>query len=367
MVYIIIAGFLCVLSVFELKYNGKGTAKTGIIIVTVLIIFAGLRKNVGLDYDNYELLYSWLKDKSLVTGNIDYGWFFLNRILPSFRVVLIATAFLTVMIKWSAFQNLLNGQYIATAFFFYFTTLFMYYDMGIIRQGVSIGLCYYSIKYIKRRSVYFFICIGIAFLFHTSALVFMPLYFMGNKEYSRRFYYGILGLLFTASALVESLRNIIIPLIGRFGGGLINYRLNFYDSYDVDFNMDSLFFSFLRRAMFLIFFIEIYKRKSRIRVGRGIAYDTRDSRKYTWIYINGYFLSSAVMIIFSLLGFESLAGRLCASLYSLYIFIYIDIISENKLKGINRLYYIVFVLLAFITMTNTVFKSEGYIPYCIGW
>lgn len=367
MPYLIIAGLLLATALFEKANNGKGTRYLEIIAILILILFAGLRKNVGLDYDSYELLYSWLKDKTFSTGNIDYGWFVINRILPNFRFVLLITAILTVTIKWKAIKDLQNSTFVYTALFFYFTTFYMYYDMGIMRQGLAIGICYYSIKYIEQRSKLFFLCIAIAYLFHTTALIFLPLYFMGNKEYSRWFYYGLGGLALLMTILAEPISNIVFSVLKKYGGALISYRVNYYQTYSMGFNIRTLLFSFIRRALFLVLFVEMYKRNYVLSFGDKSILGTRKPSKYTWIYINGYFFSIAVMILFSVIGFGDLAGRMCASLYSLYIFLYVEIISDKNAKVISWPYYFIFVALAIVTMVNTVFRSEGYLPYMMGW
>ena len=62
-----------------------------------------------------------------------------------------------------------------------YTLLFTEYSA--IKQGIAIGFCVYSLKYVfRRKPINYLICILIAFMFHASALVFIPVYFFWSYE-----------------------------------------------------------------------------------------------------------------------------------------------------------------------------------------
>ena len=70
------------------------------------------------------------------------------------------------------------------SFWIYLCGTFYFFSMNGVRQSVAIMIFYYSFKYIEKHNFKkYAILNGIGFLFHSSAILFIPLYFILNKKY----------------------------------------------------------------------------------------------------------------------------------------------------------------------------------------
>ena len=323
-----------------------------------MILMAGFRDNIGLDYGSYYNDYLLVKNGffSYYNPTIEPGYSLLNSIVPSFRLLLIVMAMLAVLIRVISFRKN-NLSYILLPVFFYYGSDFLFYDMGIIRQGISMSICFLSMHLIVEKNKKFYIYIFIAMLFHVSALLFVLMWFISNREYSRKFYYiglAICTIIFIGGYNYTSIAN---SFVSYFGGEFIEHKFYKY----MDYEQVDVTISFMRRMAFILLFIEVYKRNA-IRY-RQIVFPKRKVTNATWLYINGYFLS---IIIFSFIApvFSSIAGRFTAYFYSMYIFIYCDMFSDKKNHVLNFVWFVVFSVLLFYTFTGVLENEKAnFLPY----
>lgn len=176
-----------VLLVFVLIYdtNTNGTKKNNdanaavLFALIMLSLLAGLRYRVGTDtlaymdeYEKYPL--SYYKDKYLL------GWYALIAFCKSLHL-----SFYCVQIILAFFTNYAVVCFLKRYALHFFSSLLLYYiivfptlNFEILRQGVSVAIFLLSFHYLEERKLAkYFICGGIACLFHSSALVllFIPL------------------------------------------------------------------------------------------------------------------------------------------------------------------------------------------------
>lgn len=355
MIYNIIFISLLVLSLTELyMYNNNFVIKPqiniGILISIFLVFFAGGRVNTGLDYVGYEDYFIKVQNGSLGLINpiVEPMYVILSMISPSYRVLLFIMAIGCVVVKYIALRKL-GVKLIAFAMFFYFSSFFLYYDMGIMRQGLAMGICLLSIPCAEKKDKKFFIYIIIASLVHISALLFMVIYFFSDKEFSRTIYYAMMGLaiIFAVMAGSSVVQNGLIErLIEAVAGGYINHKYNRYFSYETANYLNTV----LKRVLIGIVFVEWFKSKSN-------RYD--DKKELVWTYINGYILSIVIFSGMSLIGFASMAGRIVAGLYMLYFLLYERILRSNRHKLLKLGLLILFVALSFNTLNDIVTSSSG--------
>ena len=72
------------------------------------------------------------------------------------------------------------AYYWFAVFLYVFTPGFMLIHSSAMRQSVAITLFIFSIDYLyKKDAIRYFLCVGLASLFHYSALVLLPVYFLG--------------------------------------------------------------------------------------------------------------------------------------------------------------------------------------------
>jgi len=201
------------------------------IIFFVIFIFSmiyGFRFEVGVDWFNYIRVYKRQVADIYAFNTLELGYKVLNVIAYYVDQGIVTVIFLSTVLFISftlfALKNLgLNP-------FYYFAIVAPYHfvmsGVNYTRQGIALSIFLYSISCLvnneKNRFLFFIILAG---LFHTSALVFAPLFFIDNKK---RYFFLILLL--------------IIPII-------VYPMLDIYDEY-LDGELDSA--GLYLRALYLI-------------------------------------------------------------------------------------------------------------------
>ena len=160
---------------------------------SVLFIYGAFRLDYGLDYEAYELSYNIINSHELYNGRLEEGYVWLNRIVPSFRWLLITTSAFTCIAYIFFFYRLIPQKYAWLGMLLLIlggdkTIFFM---LSGIRNAISISilfLCYPLLE--KRKFMLFFGSMILASLFHKTAFIYFPIaYFlssarnMGKKEY----------------------------------------------------------------------------------------------------------------------------------------------------------------------------------------
>jgi hypothetical protein len=132
-------------------------------------------------------------------------------------------AFLGVFIKLYAIDKL--TPYKNLALLFYYVYFFLLHEMTQIRVGVASALLLLCIQPIKQRNAWLFLLwAGLAILFHYSALVILPLYFVGAGGRDLRRYAFLLPI----AAVMYSINFTWIPTLDLLPIGLIKLKLTSY-------------------------------------------------------------------------------------------------------------------------------------------
>ena len=200
----------------------------------ILVFFAGLRaSNIGLDTMTYRMIFLEIQENpisilhSFRYYNIEYGYALLNILAPGFQWLLFITAIFGVGLK-IYISNQLNVKKKAAFLLFYFSSIYVFYDMGIIREGLAISVIFLALPSIKNRNLKkFCFYLLIAMLFHITAILVLPLYFVGNKEFSRKVYYFIL-LLTIGVTLFVNVATILRWVADFLKNDYITHKLDVY-------------------------------------------------------------------------------------------------------------------------------------------
>lgn len=178
--------FVYVESVFNLKRDNKYFI-ISIISIFLFSLVIGLRYYVGGDYVGY------LDDYNNFNLGISYsdsryelGYFSLMIILKllglKYPFLFIVVSFLQILFiyNWTSnFKFLLPG-----IIYFYFTTLYLFESMNIMRQALSFSILLFSTIYIhKSEKIKFIGMVLLASSFHKSSIFFLPFYFFVTKEW----------------------------------------------------------------------------------------------------------------------------------------------------------------------------------------
>lgn len=149
-------------------------------------LFAGLRYDVGVDYQSY------VNNFSYILKGYQSDFEFTNKLIIELidsvggdaQVYFMFCAILTNFFMYYFIKK--HSQSVVTSsVLYFFITLFFFASLNGVRQHLAISIFLFSIRYILSKEVYKYIFIVVfASLFHTSAIVFLPLYFFVGRKYS---------------------------------------------------------------------------------------------------------------------------------------------------------------------------------------
>lgn len=153
--------------------------------IIILVTFAGLRYDVGMDDSNYEEFYLYVKSMPLFSFHlgddllIEPGYLLLNKIAVLFSStvtgIFLLTALVAVGLNIYAYKRL--SPFFALSVLLYFCHSFLYREMNQVREGVACAICINLIPLLAQKKwAPLTIGILIAALFHAVALVFFLTY-----------------------------------------------------------------------------------------------------------------------------------------------------------------------------------------------
>jgi hypothetical protein len=220
MITVALLNIIVVLFAYLAKYN-----KIFLNVSFLLIfLFLALRYNYGNDYPAYLEEFLRINEYTEIqyfdeTEHFEAGWLFLSRLfkpLGFFAMTAVLAAF-NCFVYYRLIKKYVSPVYYWLAVFLYvFEPGFMLIHSSAMRQSVAICLFLFSIDYLyKKDAVRYFLCIGLASLFHSSALVLLPVYLLGvfdwkiNKTTAIIFFVAYL-LLFQFGESLMPIMNILI-------------------------------------------------------------------------------------------------------------------------------------------------------------
>lgn len=316
-----------------------------------LILFGATRFQTGYDYLSYEQIFTYVSNMNLNSVlfsnelNIEKGYLVINYMLKDVdygTFLFIVTSF-SICCKLIYFYKNTNKQFIVLLF--YYASIFITYDMGVLRQSIAIGVLLWGYKAIEERNVKkFIVLVLVASSFHITSLVMLPLYFMKDKNYNRIFYYSLI--IGSLVAMYSHMVSTFIPFVSNVGGDIMSSKLQFYSSasyiqVDITLNM-------LKRIVVFILFYEYVRYK---KVTGNI-----------YLYINAYLLS--IIISCSFCDVTVLAGRGTVILYLTQIIIFAYLIEKDKEFSVRCFVFATVLLLSLVSLNGPIQdKNDYYLPY----
>ena len=318
-----------------------------IVIGSILFLLAAFRDGIGYDYENYRRIFNLITIDKVPQGssNVEWGFYLLNVISYSFTIVIFISALIAIPMKIKLICEYSEDGLLSLIM--YFTSVFIMFDMGVIRQGIAITFMLFSVKYIINRDFKkFLLVILCGSLFHITILVTIPLYFLSYIEFDRKVIYGssFVALLFS----MFKVTTIIFRLLAMLPLGTISYKLNYY----LNSNQSNLTMSLIKRIIFLVLFVEFFNKKN-----------IKD--KKSLVFLNGYFLSILVMGFFS--SVDIIGGRGSMGLYFMQVFLFAIMMRRTEKKPLKLVLFVTVVLLSINTMMGPInhgnSSNQPYTPY----
>lgn len=235
LIYCFIFLVLAVLAV-EYEINPLPQTRFILIVITLLLsLFAGLRGvDVSRDYEPYLGSFN-----SILHGGANSGLGILPLFEPGFvwivkacfwmfsrngaPAVMLAFAFLSMVPKTLAIKRLSFNPFLVLLL--YYCHFFFFQEMTQIRNGMACSLFFLALlSHLRSRHVETLLYIGIALLFHNSAILYLILFLIGT----RRPNYGLYGGILLGAIVLGILKLPILSSLVGFDLNLLSNKLTTY-------------------------------------------------------------------------------------------------------------------------------------------
>lgn len=356
-IYVILLSIIIFESIICYKSKNENKQKIYLIIIGILLILvSGLRdKNIGVDtasYVNFFQNVSNLDNSQLNSIYYEKGFILFNKFLVLFSnhySILLVISTLIIIIPILLFIKE-NSNSIWMSVYLFVTLTFYYNSMNIMRQYIAIGLILLSYSYVKKRKIIPFVfLVFLSASFHTTALVFLIVYFIPLIKLSyRKLNYLILFTL------------IIYLFFPYFLKVFFNY-FRIYTGYI--YYLDSMNFGDILKflIMFLILLFGIY-----------FKYPNFQANKST--FINDENLQTIIIIIGTIFSFLAIRMSILSRITD-YFFIFSIIYIPNVLKTIINpklklfVTYFVIIICLIYNFAILIYRPEWFnvTPYNFYW
>ncbi len=172
--------------------------KTTVFIISAALLMlsiSALRYGIGFDYNTYAAQYGEIASKSIAEFMMEYhsdiGFCVFMKLCtfiskePAF--FFFASSLVVSVLTAVCVKVFIDESLAGFSMYFFMTMGFFYGSMNLIRQYTAALISVFSIKFMRSRKFIPFLCIVIAAaLFHKSALILIPVYFIANIRLNRR-------------------------------------------------------------------------------------------------------------------------------------------------------------------------------------
>ena len=238
MFYLVVFLILALFGLLEIT-DIHGVYKRILLMVSILIMWfiASLKYEVGGDWPTYTQFFIDIEPLGEVfSGNaplyhssyMEPGYKLLNSAVKSIGGNMQWIFFFVGSINAVLFYTSLRKYcvYPILGILIYYCSIYFPLDLIAIRQAVAVQLFFLSLFYVHGRRFWpFFWILLLAFLFHRSAVLLFPLYWMINRPYSLKFYhiifFGSASVFFLQIHWMTGLLNLAADIIGGVNGGVI--------------------------------------------------------------------------------------------------------------------------------------------------
>lgn len=252
----------------------------------ILVCQTGLRWETGTDwlpyYDHFQNFNNnnkWFGYKDQMEVGYEVWVHYIFDVFRNYTVFLMSHAMVYYLLIFIAFERILP-------YFFLGLLLFYASTMGLLgshRQLIALAICLNALVFLlKGNRITFFVLVGVAFLFHTSALLF-ALYYFVQRHF--KLPYIIIGLIICIGIGYTSLPVKIFALTGGINDAAAGKATIYIDKALEDDTKLSLIGLFKRLAFVALF---LYNRKRIIKIFPNYI-----------VLLNGYLLGIGFYFLFA--------------------------------------------------------------------
>lgn len=224
------------------------------IIILPPVFLATFRYNIGYDYGSYIQGFINSYDCTLesIFSSYDIGdpiaYNFITKVMTFFdsdRLFLMVLSLLSLIPGLIYILNDWKDVNTKSLMIFIYLFIPFIFSFSACKQGIALSILIYSLKYVFNRKLFkFLLCVLLAFLFHSTSIIFIFVYFMLDKKGN----FSLLKKIFLIIACVFIIINLQLILEGFMGGRYETYAIDNVEGRNRTFWLYSLLAS-----IFLIF------------------------------------------------------------------------------------------------------------------
>lgn len=192
----------------------------------ILFVFAALRYDFGNDYDAYLAQFGYIKSGQYNSFDEEILFAWLNKISPSFSFLIVLTSAVFLYAVYVLIKNNVSLEYIGIAFLVFVINPYIFLmNLSAIRQSIAMAIFIFAVHFSKKKKIIpYIILIIIASLFHKSAIVLLPLYFVANEKKVKLWQIvAIVSVVLVLLLSPESLNQVITNFLEFFQDNNYNY------------------------------------------------------------------------------------------------------------------------------------------------
>ncbi len=354
MEYLTLLLIIVTLSFFDYSRNKPIKKILSLFVILLLVIFTGTRTETGNDWGNYLYFFEHLDigenfySLSLIS-KFEPGYTFLNLVVKyiggSLNEVFLFASFITIGIISISIRKYTQFWFIPILLYLRYS--YLQTNMMFVRQGIAVAIFVYALQFIQKREKWkYFSLILIASLFHISALMLLPLYYLYGFKFNTRKY--IILLIVSIISVQLNLINLIVHLIPFefIKGPVLGYLQS-----EVWNRPSAVSFSTIERLFIVILGLIYFNKLNAI-------------HKYFALFYNVYFLG--VLLYFVFFNSYVFAERFSIYFNVLAMFLlvyYFELFKDKKQKIIYHMLLISFVSFFFLKTIYSNEQGNVYLPY----
>jgi len=307
----------------------------------LVVMFIGLRDDVGSDWGNYSTYYySSLENK--MSSIKEHLFNYLTHLFSNSNIIFNYFVFVNVLFSMSLLLLVASKYKSVNLIIFLYVSLYLLSLMGLMRQAISVSLCIYAGEKLFNKKVFqYFIYLFIATMLHYPAILFFAVYFVFKnimQSYRKYLIIIFIAILFNIYWFSSSLPMFIskYTIYANYNQGGVPFLPNSFVEI-----IPMLF----KRVMLLIIFTYYYFR-----------YPLYSIESF---YYRIYLLSVPMLVCFYYtIPALAVRGGLYFSIYEIFLLSFI-----YKINNQNLLVKSLIVFYGFIYFTNVLYKSDVLLPY----
>lgn len=348
--------FVCVFLTFidVVSRNKSLKSISFLIFCFIFLLFAGLRWETGTDWENYYSNFENMDNFNFGESGFEILFECLVRfsklILDSYIVVLFITGFVIILLT-----AITLNRYSPYPVFSYLLLLgYSINSSGFgYRQDLSIAVIFFSLYFIIKRSLYMFLLtVYIAMLFHQSAIIFIPAYWIYNIKWNKKI---LIYTLLSITVLYFGLSK-INEIASVFSASAAYKVLTYTDMSpeEATMNMGDPIFLLIRGLAnrFILVIVPIY-----------IIVSNKDYDSLLFKTLNIMLFGIVLFVIFSPLGIVFLRFTRYFDIFQILVIPMSLYMAKPNARFFLVLFFVIFSAFKYIVVLNDPASYLIYVPY----